>query len=184
MIVLGVDPDTQATGFALVHMDRGPLAIGVMDHGAKVTGVNAAHAQLALAGQLLQLPVQPDLVVVEYQQHYKETKTNANHLMLLSMITGGVAALFAHTGFRVLTPLPREWKGTVPKGIHQKRILKKLGWDFEDKGKNKPPVPVYPPSLPAKGDVAKGHKEVVDALGLAQWGLTQLDLPTPRPTVL
>lgn len=186
MISLGIDPDTNSTGFALVDDTRGPLALGCLPNSGELRGRKAALHQIAEIRKLSGLPALPDIVVVEYQEHYAgKGKANPNHLMLLSMITGAGLCIF-HDGFtKMFAPYPKEWKGSVPKGIHQKRILSKLGWEFKDNGKKLAPTPVFP-DLPVIGDIEAGAKEVVDAIGLAQWGLKQVahDLQAEKRAML
>lgn len=185
MITLGIDPDTQATGFALVDKETGPICLGVLDRAGKQKGLAAAVAQISQLVRLRELPAPPDLVIVEYQEHYHgRGQTNPNNLMLLSMITGAAVAIMGTTGAQIAVPYPKQWKGGVPKGIHQKRILDQLGWEYTDNGKKRPPKPVFPAKIPVIGDIDKGHKEVVDAIGLAQWGFTLYDSPHARTAVL
>lgn len=160
--VLGIDPDTQASGWVL-WQGEAPLAYGLIRTSGRLRGYSCAAAQAEgtiLLKRFLRMDP-PDLVVVEAQQHYPGSPVNANDLISLAAcagaLIGSVASELAPEG-RILTPLPAEWKGQVPKAIHHKRLAKDLeklqGARFDGE-----PIP-------------KGRfKEVADALGLALWGL-------------
>ena len=62
---------------------------------------------------------------------------------------------------RVHTPIPSEWKGTVPKAEYQKRILTAATFNTECGFKS----------------VKQAHlSHVVDAIGLAMWGFEKFKL--------
>jgi hypothetical protein len=64
---------------------------------------------------------------------------------------------------RVLCPIPSDWKGSVPKSIHHKRILARLRVSEE-----------------ALAHIPKGQQQhVIDAAGLALWAVDR-GLPLPK----
>lgn len=62
-------------------------------------------------------------LVCEWPQIYKGSREDPNGLLPLAAIVGGVLA-FAWASTALYKP--REWKGSVPKKIHQPRILDAL----------------------------------------------------------
>ena len=87
-----------------------------------------------------------------------------------------LAALNPHAD--AFYPAPSEWKGTVKKSVHQVRTMKKLGFNYEMKGGNKPyPVPhkeqwedkVLGPDKINPGDWV----DIADSAGLACWARDQ-----------
>jgi hypothetical protein len=116
---------------------------------------------------------QPDILVVEGQDVRYTGKTsyaNPQDVANLSLIAG--AALALSYAPKKYCPLPREWKGTVPKAIKQCRILDALGIKYEMKGGKDPyPVPVDFEQYCIGKVNASDWQDLTDAAGLAAWGL-------------
>lgn len=72
---------------------------------------------------------------------------------------------------RVFLPLPSQWKGSVPKEIHQARVLRKVG--IEPKKGAGYCYPADPKVLKRWGFPKGSWKHLSDAIGLALWGLEQ-----------
>lgn len=165
MIVLGIDPDTQGSGIAMVDVtgDRiKVLGVAVADTShLQLRGAAAAIAQGTVL-RLMFLRVagicgKPDFAVVEGQQVYATGSANANNLIPLAMVAG-MAALLANDYCEVRCPLPSRWKGQIKKAKHHAFIREQIGW-------------------PKKGIecgigeiLEASHKEVLDAIGLAIFG--------------
>jgi hypothetical protein len=94
------------------------------------------------------LPEKPDVMVVEKMRIYpqRKQKGDPNTLIDLAMLGGMIVG--AARPLRVLLPTPRDWKGSVPKDIHHKRL--RAAW----------------PALPAKLS-----SDQLDAFGLARYGI-------------
>jgi hypothetical protein len=98
-----------------------------------------------------------DIIVVEVPQVYtgQQNKGDANDLIDLAGVDGAIAAM-AYSGTEIIWYLPRSWKGTVPKPIHNKRVMDKL-------------------ALTEK--VVVGHwstnHNVIDAIGIGKFHLNQ-----------
>ena len=180
--VTGMDPDVHGCAFAyLTEWDDNTLSIKVRI--VRQKEFKQRDAALALIRQdafvdALYCPADdayfPDVFVAEGQDVRYAGKTsyaNPQDVCNLSLISGA-AILAADTEYSYC-PLPREWKGTVRKDIHQKRILRKLGIDFTMKGGQKPyPVPVNFKQYCSGGRVNAGDwQDLTDAVGLALWGL-------------
>lgn len=115
----------------------------------------------------------PDIVVVEGQDVRYTGRTsfaNPQDVANLGLITGAVITLSKASA--VYSPLPREWKGTVPKGVKQCRILDALGIEYEMRGGQDPyPVPVDFEQYCIGKVNASDWRDLTDAVGLAAWGL-------------
>lgn len=167
---LGVDADTKGTGWALVSSDKEVLACGILT----VYGMRGLEGASAMAGVVagFEWP-RCDVAVVEGQEVYSKGKANANNLIPLAMVTGAAAGVLHWKACEVIVPKPRRWKGQMGKGAHQAWVLDQIGWEYEFKGKKNPPVVgEIPPEVKVVGNIPEGSmKEVVDAIGLALWGL-------------
>ncbi len=174
MFILGVDPDTKNTAFALLYASalcrKGMYKPTIV--WTDVASVDAKRSvetriQLMLTrlddtiGNLCyDLPDGPpklSLAIVESQEKYPRDKVRPNDLIHLAQVAGMAAAFIAaHHEIRPYIVLPRTWKGQVPKKIHQQRVLSNLiigqTCDYMDLNKTQ-----------------QGH--VIDAMGLAVWGL-------------
>ena len=176
--VLGIDPDTRGTGWAIVE-DGKVVQCGVLDitelYSKKVKGREAA---VCMAGTLVKfcagLPPMT-LAVIEGQQVYRSGKADANNLLLLALVSGAAAGACVWKAAATVVPRPKDWKGQQPKGVNQARSLNRLHWVFEFDGPDKPVKNVEFPEGVLMGQPKASHlKEVVDAIGLALWGYDQV----------
>jgi hypothetical protein len=156
MLALGCDPDLHHAGLALVYYDPIERLLPVV----KWTGVALAPTKLksyaaasALVWPALPLGWRPNLLVVEGQKIYPHSQVRPADLMHLAFAAG--CALMAYrfeAAGNVVVPLPQEWKGSVPKEVAHQRILARC---------------IVPPSF-----LAGPHtSHIIDAIGLALWGL-------------
>lgn len=80
------------------------------------------------------LPEKPPTVVIECPQVYRQSlqKGDPNDLIKLATKVGEIGMAYRMVyylrgvDFHYEKPLPRDWKGQVPKSIHHNRELKKL----------------------------------------------------------
>lgn len=178
MLALGIDPDLHHTGLALVSEDDTvEVAMAVVPTRYKrgdAVLIMIDMLRVKIAEILEGSPV--DLVVVEGQQKYKNKRTRPEDLINLATIAGaGLAYGMVGADTLALRPLPSKWKGTVPKGIHQGRILQSVGYASVLLGRDKGAMPETPTMIFGGGDIpAKHWTHVVDAIGLAKWGLAEL----------
>lgn len=172
---VGVDPDVHACAFAQVcEMDDGEKVLRVWTvrqcefKGREAAIATARNCRLS-TGQAFTL----DVLTVEGQDVRYTGKTsyaNPQDICNLALITGAVIAL--SNASVIYSPLPREWKGTVPKGIKQCRILDGLGINYTMHGGKDPyPVPVDFEQYCVGKVNASDWKDLTDAVGLAAWGL-------------
>jgi hypothetical protein len=168
--VLALDPDTKGSGWA--YLQGGKIeAVGVISPSEK--GLKGSLAAIAMAGMinytLTKLPP-VDLAVVEGQEVYRNGKADANNLLLLALVSGAALATMSSRAKLMVCPRPKEWKGGAPKGAHQARILDEIGWKYDFQG------PKVPPKVreTLEGIPPEHVKEIVDAIGLALWGLKKV----------
>lgn len=182
MLVIGIDPDTKATGIAAVqYFNGGFQVVGVGL--ARAKGRKAADRRVemidslwhSLAPEGLRLPYPATAVVVEWQHIRPFSEKRPNDILNLT----GVAGMCVATAVTILdpkytfTPIPSEWKKQVPKHIHQARILSRLHLTRELRYENSdlgnaifiPGAENLPPSM---------RTHVIDAIGLACWACTPL----------
>ncbi len=164
---LGVDPDTTTTGIALILPDGRMKVELVRTSGRLVADRLWPMARaLVLAMRRLVLEAEPnpdtpyaDIVLAVEYQHIRPIERNPNSMMGVQAVAGMALAAGAAAEQRgivcCLTPIPSDWKGTVPKEAHQRRFLKSIKKTIDD-----PMFAEIPPSL---------RQHVVDALALAHW---------------
>lgn len=180
MIVIGIDPGLRKTGFAsYCTIKQRVVQVGVFEVSKKLAQRAAAKA---MCEELKELPFdENELVVVESQE--AAYAKNPQSIAMLSWIGGAAMQAATSAGCRVEFPAPAEWKGQVPKHIHQMRTYGRLGWEakynnvredgrLNNGGKNSYAYPTKIPYdvLGAKDLNRSDWKEVGDAIGLALWG--------------
>lgn len=169
-LVLGIDPDTKNTGWALATSDR-VLRVGTIKSKEQMLRSTAVFLD-ALFSELGSKGI--DLVVVEGQWIYPHSPVRPNDILLLGQTGGGILgqAIALCPGIRTMFPKPEEWKGQRPKKIHQASVYGHYGIQHS-------PAPGYSyPSGCAKAAAIKGAsrlnrgdwKHVGDAVGLALYG--------------
>lgn len=172
MIALGIDPDTKNTGIAIVSCDAVPEVIYFATVKVKASlpvETRILHLSRAIAMQLRDLPygIPVEHIVVEGQRVYPRSKVRPQDLIHLAQVAG-LAAAHAQQAYPLATlciPEPRVWKGTVEKGAMQRRILKRVGLTDSLEGVD---------GVEKMTKTQRGH--VVDAIGLALWGLGKLNV--------
>lgn len=171
---LGVDPDLHTPAFALVDDAGRVVGVSVL----KIKGSKGREAAVDLALGLCQEPRPFDIkdlkgAAIEGQQIYVGDAKNPDSLLLLAAAAGSLilATWSWYPGILadMTFPKPSEWKGGRPKQIHQKHILRRLGWEFgtvgAPRGKSSYAYPLDPP---VGKDLNKTDwKHCVDAIGLA-----------------
>lgn len=132
-LVLSIDPGTRGCGCAwwvgedllcarYVLGASGGRETGPAEWMATVRAVEKASAS-ALDG------LRPEVVVVERMQVYTRGKGDPRDLLALSAIGGGLFRAFGEA--EPVGPLPREWKGQVPREVMGNRVEQKVrdrGW--------------------------------------------------------
>lgn len=147
--ILALDPGTSATGIAVLEGDK-ILSLGVL----QVKGSKAEHRLPEMCRQVYEAITSwegmIDVTAVEWQAIRPGDK-RPNDILHLAIVIG--AALAAVSTDVLLTPVPSEWKGSVPESIFTKRVEAK----FPEAAKLLEDVP------------APLRHNALDALGLASW---------------
>ena len=104
----------------------------------RITGPKTVGAQEARRLKLLLGKLQQELfaltrlglqhggwdLVIEWPEVYSSRKTDPNDLLLLAGVVGMIVGGFDWR--RVYSYRPKEWKGQVPKAIHNERTMKQM----------------------------------------------------------
>ena len=185
-IIMGADPDMKRPSIAAIDAKTGKLlAVDCI----KVKGKRTAHNGVvdcvaAMRGCFHNMHNVLDFediaaIVVEGQETAYTAVSGANprSIMFLAAVAGAMLAEATPECKTILFPTPQKWKGSVPKQIHQARVLGKMDLEYTKVGKNPKTGYCHPPLNMAdvfwateqnKGD----WKHIVDAIGLAQWART------------
>lgn len=136
-ILLSIDPGARGCGCAwwvcaegvwtLLHAAYAPGAEGTGDTGPAEWLEAVAAVEAASRSVLGSL--RPDVVAVERMQVYARSKGDPRDLLALAAVGGGLFRAFHDA--EPVGPLPREWKGQVPRGVMGARVEQKVrdrGW--------------------------------------------------------
>ena len=167
MIALGIDPDTKATGIAVVQAF--PMSTFKVLYVATAP-VKASlsvqerirHMNAIISMELGSFPfgIAVERIAVEGQRKYPRDLVRPQDLIHLAQVAG-MAAAHAQQAYPLAAlwiPEPVQWKGSVEKGAMQRRILGRLGLTERLVG------------VEGAGGMTKTQRgHVIDALGLALW---------------
>jgi hypothetical protein len=174
--IMGVDPDLHCCGFGIYNIDTNSLYHkGVIQIPKKAKGLSAV---VEMSTKLIEffdqeiwkhITINDECLVlaVEGQQIYPgKGRARPNDLLKLAHITGSIisAAIPGLIPEKLWIPSPREWKGNVPKPVHQARTCEALGWGYK-----KTQGYAYPTGTPGLGMAPAQWKQALDGIGLALW---------------
>lgn len=173
MKCLGFDPDLHHSGIAIV--ENGKLlmvALTSAHHTAK--GRRAAVENIASAAGIAWPNDEIDRAVIECPQIYRGGKNKADpaDLINLALVSGGASDLIKriYPGAAQGFVLPQEWKGTIPKMIHHKRICEDLGLKYTTDARDTRVIPTWPTDTVVIGTITPARAQhVLDACGMAVW---------------
>jgi len=168
----GADPDLIAASYVeVVEVDGVPVVSLVWLQKLKHPPRDRALKVVAMKDMLRCADIGDGVTAaaVESQNVSYTGKSNAaraQDMIYLAQVAGQLQMCMDTDSLFV--PIPAEWKGSMKgKWIHQRRLMKRLGWYFEKMGGQDPyPVPLsYKELCPAsnKGD----WKDINDSIGLA-----------------
>lgn len=123
--VLGIDPDTKTTGWAVASEDR-VLSVGIVKS-REMLRATAAFLESFFNKSRSASPV--ELVVVEGQRIYPYAKQKPNDILKLGQVGGGILgqAIALCPSMKTVMPEPEEWKGQRPKEVHQASVYEHYG---------------------------------------------------------
>ena len=176
MICLGIDQDLHNTGLALLQgftsldspivLDLDVVSVTGNDPDATVLKMIAAlKAEISVFINLHKV----DLCVIEgVQKYYGTSPAKVEDLIRGAYISGAAAAYCWQQNpecFCIVNP--NEWKGSIPKNIHQERLYNFLGWKPKRIKSHS-----YPKEPPEEFKFSSEEwKHIGDGIGLAWWGL-------------
>jgi hypothetical protein len=115
----------------------------------------------------LELPYRPTCLVVEWQRLRPRGEPRPNNIVDLCGFAGMCLTAASMVGaVHTFAPIPSEWKGQVPKAVHQERIIRRIGLTSDltyVNGTTGAPLPG------AEKIPASMRTHVIDAIGLACW---------------
>lgn len=156
--LIAIDPGVRICGYAVFN-NRNLSKAGTMrtkyavlsDQARGLSGsARNVFSNLNLSYLVIELPVVYDK---------KQQKGDPNDLIKLAFVAGAIMRSLCLDHFPiVLTPTPREWKGTIKKEIHHERIKAKC-----------------PEAEPLALKTPKTYRHnVYDAIGLGLWALERI----------
>jgi len=145
MNILGIDPGLNATGLGALYdgrMSQQTIRPDINHHNLAFRVREIAEKVRLATCDLYGL----DLLVIEKPQVYErwKSKGDPNDLVDLAVLVGALIVVIPAK--RILLPQPQQWKGSVPKRIHHRRIRT-----------------LYP-------DLGRCSADAMDAVGLALYG--------------
>lgn len=154
--VLAVDPGLRGSGVALVS--GGQLVRAGYAPSAERTARGAAAwaaAAWAVAEWVWSRHLRFDLGLVENPEQYEGVghKANREDITELTGVAGGVSVILSVKA-PVTSVLPKQWKGQVPKDVHNSRVMARLSQAEQ---------------LVIEWPADSLKHNVIDAVGLALW---------------
>jgi Holliday junction resolvasome RuvABC endonuclease subunit len=173
MIFIGIDPDLHNLSWAAIDTTRTVVAVQVISISRTYKGWAAVVKMIQAIEKTSPLAFTipnysgPSRTVLESQQiYFGKSKASPESILMLAHLTGAIHAKVLSQNKISALVKPRQWKGSVPKAIHQERILKQVGWRSK-----RTQGYCYPTNAPFDLKVSQ-WKHAVDAIGLALYGLS------------
>jgi hypothetical protein len=176
-LVLGFDPDFHNSGLAVVEFDR-RFTTPRLTHAAVIKVPKALKGDAAVAAMIDALPECPAVLnraIIEGQENYRgksKGRATPDVLIRLAHIAGAARREYGKDGEVIVAP--KTWKGGTKKTIHQARICARMGWDCQAMSGWVKPIGL-PESVLRLGIKGKQWSHVLDAIGLALYGIEQLE---------
>lgn len=132
MITVSIDCGLRGCGVG-VFRDKKLLKAGYVKNPEQEKRGAVAWIAMAMAVDAWLNLEQIDQVVLETMHSYelRQQKGDQNDLLEVNGVAGALAGLLA-TGHNVTSYLPSQWKGQVPKDVHNKRVMNALTPDEAD----------------------------------------------------
>lgn len=175
---IGIDPDLHHTGIAVMSDEsKEPVYLGVARVDRKFKQEDAVPRMAkAIDSCLCDFHIKYSdresdrVATVESQQIYVGTRIRVQDLIPLAQVAGSAIGILS-LGDNVLTTAslvnPKDWKGTTSKDNHQQAIKDFFSYYFKDEQ-----------HVLNHWKIKKSElSHVVDAIGLALWGIIRDQLP-------
>lgn len=172
MLVAGIDPDTTHSGFAIYESVEGKvLYVGTVSaQGATSQPVMPRIVAMSLSNEMHEAVRRfghVDCVAIEHM-HHRGSDLRPDDIINLAVAEGVLLEIAQITLARRTTvfrhPRPRDWKGSVPKRVSQRRILEDANLDD-----TLACLESHDPVPGSVGMSARRRLQVVDAIGIAMW---------------
>jgi len=181
MLAIGVDPDSKHSGWAAVQSFNGGyqiVQVGLVRAKGKLAADRRATMAKSLRStlDLIELPYGPTALALEWQHLRGNSSREKNPAAIVELNAFSGMAL---QGFMdrwhfdyVFTPVPKDWKGSVPKEIKLARILSHLHLRPDLTYKSGYGHGLGGAMIRGAENIPKSMRShVIDALGLAVWAL-------------
>lgn len=149
MKIIGIDPGINNTGIAVSEDGKIKEVYLISRKGKHGVGFNICD-QCCKIKNIFRKELF-STVAVEFPRIYPNSPERHNDIVDLAAMAGALTQALSYG--TLILPYPRDWKGTVPKKIHNERILKKI-----------PELEVFLKPYPKTK-----HEHIIDAAGLALW---------------
>lgn len=139
-VFAGVDPDLHHIPIAFIPEKEGdgPIVIVQINSDPKKKGTAAVLDVAKILGEqgtdtAKSMGLDVLSVAVENQSMKQAEKTGARKedILKLGQVAGMMVMALTSITENMYFPSPQQWKGSVPKPIHQARICTRMGWDFK-----------------------------------------------------
>lgn len=165
MLFIGCDPDTKHSAYAVVDEEGKVVDAYTIESDGSISDLVSKHAY-DIKMNLWSTDGQDAIAYIEGQVVYKnDAKSNPADLIKLARASGVSAMYLAQITNDITVLDPIQWKGTVPKHIHQARILKELGYESENIQAKGSAYCI--PTVNFLNLTKTQYKHVIDAIGLA-----------------
>jgi len=175
---MGADPDMHCQSIAIIDAELNLISLAVVKVKAAYTGTDAI---LHMADLITSLPDSCfsgcQAAAVESQEIAYTAKDGRNprSLMLLANISGILVGQFSVFCHDIYLPAPQAWKGSVAKLMHQKRVCKRMGWEYTVRKDYVVPKDALT-YTDVIGKVNDGDwKHIIDSVGLGLWAQSQYE---------
>lgn len=149
--VIGIDPGN-TTGWA-IFFDGLLVGAGTLKKDAILPSTADDPVEITFGG------IAPAAAVIELPRVYPHGgKGDPNDLIDLAVLAGDLAGFYRRAGFHVELVPPRTWKGTVPKAVHNVRVIEALSAGEIE-------------TMPRRPRAKNFDHNMIDAVGLGLWFL-------------
>jgi hypothetical protein len=151
----------QQIGAVLVAIDPGGTTGWAAFHSCVLIAAGFTENPYEVIDLLPRAARDPDCVVIELPQHRSRKSKNFADIITLAVLVGELKNMWRDRCHAVEPVWPTTWKGSVPKDIHNDRVLEKLSPKERD---------VLQKSPRAK----KFNHNMIDAVGIGLWKLGRM----------